>query len=152
MSNTDTGVGGNSPGTQFGRGSVANMIQANTGPINFSTATGNTVDFKQSKAGVNVLGSISGAKSVDLSLGDLITATITGPTTITFTNVAAAGKGSCITMIVTNAGANLAFAVVPKWPAATPPTLSVAGVDILTFLTVDGGTTWYGVPSSIGAA
>jgi hypothetical protein len=29
--------------------------------------------------------------------------------------------------------------------------LTSSGVDILTFLTVDGGTTWYGTPSIINA-
>jgi hypothetical protein len=30
------------------------------------------------------------------------------------------------------------------WSAATAPTLSTAGKDIFTFMTTDGGATWYG--------
>jgi hypothetical protein len=31
------------------------------------------------------------------------------------------------------------------------PELTASGVDILTFITVNGGTTWYGTPSIINA-
>ena len=110
------------------------------------------LNLGQSRTLVNALGSISGATSVDLLLGDVITATITGATAFTFTNVPPTGKCCCITMILVNPGTNVSFATVPKWPAGAPPTLSVTGTDIITLMTVDGGTTWYAVASSIGAA
>jgi hypothetical protein len=31
-----------------------------------------------------------------------------------------------------------------EWPGGTQPTLTVGGVDLLTFYTRDGGTTWRG--------
>jgi hypothetical protein len=39
-----------------------------------------------------------------------------------------------------------------KWPAGTPPTVTVTGIDIFTFTTPDSGVTWYGIPSGIGMA
>jgi hypothetical protein len=39
-----------------------------------------------------------------------------------------------------------------KWPGGTAPTLTSSGVDMLTFTTYDGGTTWFGHPTCIGAA
>jgi len=35
------------------------------------------------------------------------------------------------------------------WPAATAPTLTTSGIDILTFMTVDGGTIWYGFAAGL---
>ena len=39
-----------------------------------------------------------------------------------------------------------------RWTDGTPPELTPEGTDVLTFLTVNGGATWYGVPSLQGAA
>lgn len=98
------------------------------------------------------LGSVSGAVAIDLSLGDVISLTCgANPTTLSFTNVAASGLCSTVLLIISAAAGNIAWGVTPKWPAATAPTWT-AGVDIVVLTTVDGGTTWYGVPSCIGAA
>jgi hypothetical protein len=110
-------------------------------------------DLFQVKEAVNVMGNCTGNKVVDLSLGNVVTATMTGTGIWTFSNVAVSGKCSTVTFVLTNAGAfAITWSPVPKWPAATPPTMTVAGVDILVFTTTDGGTTWYAVASSLAAA
>ena len=38
------------------------------------------------------------------------------------------------------------------WAAATAPTLTAAGVDVLVFYTIDGGTRWYGFLSGAAMA
>lgn len=99
---------------------------------------------------VNARGSISGAQSIDLELGNVVTATIGGATTFSFTNPPATGNAGSFTLILTNGGTNVTWPTSVDWPAATPPTLTVSGVDILTFVTIDAGTIWYGFPAGIG--
>ena len=38
------------------------------------------------------------------------------------------------------------------WPAATAPTLTASGTDVLVFITCDGGTTWYGFVAGLALA
>lgn len=66
-------------------------------------------------------------------------------TVITMPSSLGAGAIS-FTAILTNAGAFTATFTGVKWAAGTAPTLtSGAGkIDIFSFITIDGGTTWYG--------
>jgi len=94
-----------------------------------------------------------GANDVDLSAGNVFTKTISGATTLTFSNPPASGKAGAFTLILTNGGsATITFPTSVDWAVATAPTLTAAGVDVLTFTTIDGGSTWYGIASGIGMA
>ena len=94
-----------------------------------------------------------GANDVDLSAGNVFTKTISGNQTLTFSNPPATGKGGAFTLILTNGGsATITFPTSVDWAAATAPTLTAAGVDVLTFTTIDAGTIWYGIASGIGMA
>ena len=85
------------------------------------------------------------AHDVDLELGNVFTYTLSGGQTVTFTNPPASGTAGSFTMIITNGGsATLTWPSSVDWPAATAPTLTASGVDVLFFTTIDGGTTWYG--------
>jgi hypothetical protein len=85
------------------------------------------------------------AHAVDLSLGNVQTYTLSGGQTLTFTNPSASGTACSFTLIVTNGGsATLTWPTSVDWPAATAPTLTASGVDVLFFTTCDGGTIWYG--------
>lgn len=96
---------------------------------------------------VNAIGSIGGGtQDIDLELGNVVSATVdTSTTTFTFSNPPATGKAGSFTLILTNGGSQTV-----NWPASVDwdngeaPALTTSGVDILSFLTVDGGTTWYG--------
>jgi len=91
------------------------------------------------------------AHAVDLELGNVFTYTLSGGQTVTFTNPPASGTAGSFTMIVTNGGsATLTWPSSVDWPAATAPTLTASGVDILAFMTCDGGTTWYGFLAGAG--
>jgi hypothetical protein len=93
------------------------------------------------------------ANDVDLSLGNVQTKTISGTTTLTFSNPPASGSAGSFTLLLTNGGsAAVTWPTSVDWPAATAPTLTAAGVDVLVFTTIDGGTTWYGIASGIGMA
>ena len=85
------------------------------------------------------------ALAIDLSLGNYFSKTISGASTLTISNVAAADSVSSFILDVTNgaSGAITWFTGI-KWAAGTAPTLSTAGRDCLGFFTHDGGTTWNG--------
>lgn len=92
------------------------------------------------------------AADVDLSAGDVFTVTISAATTLTFSNVPA-GKAATFNLIITNGGAaTVTWPTSVKWASGTAPTLTASGVDVLTFLTPDGGTTWYGTVAVAAAA
>jgi hypothetical protein len=85
------------------------------------------------------------AAAIDLATGNYFSKTIAGATTFTLANVPAAGTAISFILDVTNGSA---FAITwfsgVKWAAATAPTLSASGRDVLGFFSHDGGTTWNG--------
>ena len=68
------------------------------------------------------LGNITGTATMDLSQSNDFTASLS------------LVNGGAYTLTYTNA----------KYPSATAPTLSAAGIDTITFVTYDNGTTWRG--------
>jgi len=99
---------------------------------------------------VNERGSISGAQSIDLELGNVVTATIGGATTLTFTNPPVSGTAGSLTLVVTNPSTNITWGSTVTWAGGTEPTWTTTGIDVITFFTTDGGTTWYGFASGLG--
>ncbi len=100
----------------------------------------------------------STAYTVDLTAGNVFKITMTGNCTFTFSNPPASGTAGSFTLILIQDGTGSRTATWPaavKWGSATAPTLTTTattGTDILTFLTTDGGTTWYGFAAGIGMA
>jgi len=87
--------------------------------------------------------------SVNMQNGNMFKITRTGNCTYSFTNPPASGKGGKFTLILVQdatGGRTTTWPVSVKWPAGTAPTLTTTAnaVDMLTFITTDGGTTWYG--------
>ena len=96
---------------------------------------------------VNVLGDLGGGTdAIDITAGNVVTATVSTSTqTFTFTNPSATGKACSFTLILTNGGSqtvNWPGAV--DWAGGSAPSLTSSGIDVLTFITVDAGTIWYG--------
>ena len=90
------------------------------------------------------------AHDVDLELGNVQTYTLSGSQTLTFSNPPASGKAGSFTLIVTNGGsATLTWPASVDWAGGTAPTLTSSGVDVLVFVTTDGGTTWLGFSSGL---
>jgi len=99
---------------------------------------------------VNALGNVSGATSIDLTLGNVVTATATSATTFTFTNPSvAANTSSSFTLILTDGGSFITWPASVQWGGGSAPSLTSAGTDVLTFITTDGGTTWYGFAAGL---
>jgi hypothetical protein len=83
----------------------------------------------------------SGTVSLDLSTGNVFAVTVSGGITFQFTNP----HDACsFTLILTNGGTNVTWPSGILWPQGVAPTLSTDAIDILTFFTFDGGTSWFG--------
>ena len=96
---------------------------------------------------VNAIGATGGGtQDIDLEDGNVVTATVTASAnTFTFSNPSTSGVSCSFTLILTNGGSQTVnWPGSVDWAAATAPTLTAAGVDVLTFMTVDAGTIWYG--------
>lgn len=93
----------------------------------------------------------SGNISLNLSSSTFFVIDRTGTVTLTFSSPPASPKVFSFTIFTTSPGYT-AFLIYPasvKWPDGIPPALSVASgkADILSFLTHDGGNTWFGFVS-----
>jgi hypothetical protein len=145
-------AGGGGSGTPGGSN---NTFQFNNAS-NFGGANGLTYDSASNLTTIqnyaivsNPLGSVSGLTNIDLTLGDFVTATSSGTTTWIFSNPPATNAGGFV-LELTNGGAfTQIWPATVKWPSAIAPTLTIAGIDVLTFITDDSGTTWRGVASMI---
>ena len=89
------------------------------------------------------------ATAVNLEDGNVFSKTISGTTTLTFTNPSSVGTSS-FSLILTNGGSATLNFPTTKWAAGTAPTLTASGIDVLVF--VYHGSTWYGIASGIGMA
>ena len=96
---------------------------------------------------VNAIGATGGGtQDIDITAGNVVTATVdTSTNTFKYSNPSTSGVSCSFTLILTNGGSQTVnWPASVDWAAATAPTLTAAGVDVLTFMTVDGGTIWYG--------
>ena len=101
---------------------------------------------------VNAIGSIGGGtQDIDITLGNVVSGTVdTSETTFTFSNPSASGTACSFTLFLTNGGSQTVnWPGTVDWAGGTAPTLTAAGVDVLTFVTLDGGTIWYGFAAGL---
>jgi len=101
---------------------------------------------------VNAIGSIGGGtQDIDLTSGNVVTGTVdTSTTTFTFSNPSATGRSCSFLLILTNGGSQTVnWPGSVDWPAATAPTLTTSGIDVLVFTTLDAGTIWYGFSAGL---
>lgn len=86
------------------------------------------------------------ALDIDLESANYFSKTITATTTLTVSNIPAAGTSVCFILDLTNGGAyTITWWSGVKWASAVAPTLTASGRDVLGFFTHDGGTTWSGL-------
>ncbi len=101
---------------------------------------------------VNTIGSIGGGtQDIDLEDGNVVTGTVdTSTTTFTFSNPPASGRAGSFTLVLTNGGSQTVnWPASVDWAGGNAPTLTSSGVDVLTFFTVNVGTTWYGFAAGL---
>lgn len=129
---------------------VANAATART---NLGAAA---ADAAMLTSGITITGAVKqnvqalGGTAFDLSTGEAFTKSISAGTTFTFTN-ATASKAMGFAMVLTiSSAAEPTWPASVKWEGGTKPTLG-NGTHVLTFLTFDGGTTWYGAIYALNA-
>ena len=92
--------------------------------------------------------SSSGAATINLRDGNVFEHDLTENVTYTFSNPAANGRASIFVLkiIQDSTARTITWPNSVDWAAATAPTLTATnnGVDVFVFLTMDGGTTYYG--------
>jgi hypothetical protein len=91
-------------------------------------------------------GTGGGTQDFELENGNVISATVdTSANTFTFSNPTTSANGCSFTLILKNGGSQTVnWPGSVDWADGTAPSLTSSGTDILTFLTIDGGTIWHG--------
>lgn len=116
----------------------SNNIVNLSGVVNFDAGT--TDD-------VNTIGT-GASKTIDLQLGNVWEHDLTENVTYTFSNPGASGTATAFVLkvIQDSTARTITWPTSVDWAAATAPTLTATnnGVDVFVFLTIDGGTTYYG--------
>jgi hypothetical protein len=98
----------------------------------------------------SAIGNVGATRTLDLNDANFFSATLDQACTFTFSNPAASGDFCGFSLALTNGGA---FAI--TYPASVDfvggvaPTLTAAGLDLLVFLTYDGGTTYLGLVAGL---
>lgn len=104
---------------------------------------------------VNAVGNTGATKTISLASGAVLTFTVNADCVFTMPSGVASGEAVSFTAILTDSGGprNITFTGV-KWSNGSDPTaMSATGaIDIFTFFTIDGGTTWYGYTAGTGMA
>ena len=97
---------------------------------------------------VTTVTSSSNAATINLRDGNVFEHDLTENVTYTFSNPAASGRASAFVLkiIQDSSARTITWPGSVDWAAATAPTITATnnGVDVFVFLTIDGGTTYYG--------
>lgn len=113
-------------------------------------ATGTSVNVtKDLITGLNAMGNVTGATNADLSLGNVISMTLTGAATFTWTN-GTASRGTEFTFVVTQDGTGGRIITWPAQVAGITPLLDYHASGVSVFKGVYDGTNmnWVGVQNS----
>ncbi len=142
--------------TETSTSTLSNKTLAATtlsGQLTGADQTVSAINLKDYGEITNALGNVAGATTIDLTLGNSVTATTTSAVTWTFSNPTASDELCSFSIKLVNGGsATQTWPTSVDWPAATAPTLTTSGTDVLVFITCDGGTTWYGFVAGLALA
>ena len=100
---------------------------------------------------INALGNVdTDTHDIDLTDGNVVTCSLTGNPTFTFSNPPASGTAGSFTLIVTeDASPSITWPGSVDWAGGTAPSLTTSGIDVFTFFTLDAGTIWYGFAAGL---
>lgn len=119
-------------------------LQAAAATLTGRAAVGSLSETRQTVAATT-------STTLNLALGMVVTLTQdTNITTLAFSNVPATGAAATVTIKrvkdATGSARTITWPASVKWPGGVAPTLSATSgaIDIITLLTEDGGTTWFG--------
>jgi len=137
---------------------AANTVNLTASTINMNgtlNATGSTVlgdtqaQFSMYTEKVQTISSTTASQTIDCSAGGLVNITLsTSITSLTFSNVpSTANAAFSLTLFISSGGSKtVTWPSSVKWPASTAPTLTTTSgkVDVITLITLNGGTSWFG--------
>jgi hypothetical protein len=100
-------------------------------------------------AETTVIADTGATYTIDLENGNVFNLTLTGDCTYTFSNPPASGSAGAFTLIQNQDGTGSRTVTWPasvEWAEGSAPTITstASSTDVFTFITTDGGTTWYG--------
>ena len=130
---TEVAAGSNIDVTS-GTGPVPSVALAIDAEVNFADQLATRPEMKDYAETINAIGGTGGGtQDIDLTAGNVVTATVdTSTNTFTFSNPSATGKSCSFTLILTNGGSQtVVWPGAVDWPAATAPTLTASGVCLL---------------------
>ena len=118
-----------------------------TGNINFNNKLAEKPEIKNYSETLVKATEVTGTKALDLSQGNVFDMTLSGNTTFTFTNPAASGKVCSFTLILRQPSTlrTVTWPSSVKWNEDEIPEFVKSKTAIITFVTVNGGTRWYGM-------
>lgn len=128
------------------------VAQGGTG-VTTSTGTGNVVlsvspeltglPFVNGSFRSNVV-ALAGT-AIDCATGNYFTRTVSGAASWSFSNIPASRAYSFILELTNGGTGTQTWFTNTRWAGGTAPTLTSSGVDLLGFITDDGGSNWRGV-------
>ena len=140
----------------------ASTIVARDASGSFTSNAVNATEFRVSSSAIinnnrtiqnygithTALGSGSGTRTINLLNGNFFSATVAGATTFVFSNPLTSPSACGFVLELTNGGSSaIVWPATVRWPYGTAPALTASGVDVLVFITDDGGSNWRGVIS-----
>ena len=126
-------------------------ITALGGDVDGADNTVSRINLKDYGEITTAIGNIGGGtQNLDLELGNNFTATVnSATTTFHFWHPTASDELCGFTLFLTNGGSQTVnWPSTVDWAGGTAPTLTTSGLDILVFITTDGGTIWHGMVAS----
>jgi hypothetical protein len=132
-------------------------INGTTNFIGNSTISGNQVRTGRLVEGMTNNATASGTVTLDLSTRNVFNLTLTGNTTIAFSNPPSAGNAQMITIITrqdATGSRTLTWPASVKWSYSQNPVIATTPnyADVFTLMTIDGGTTYAGAYSMANTA
>jgi hypothetical protein len=98
----------------------------------------------------SAIGNVGATRTLDLNDANFFSATLDQACTFTFSNPAASGDFCGFSLALTNGGAfTITYPASVDFVGGVAPTLTAAGLDLLVFLTYDGGTTYLGLVAGL---
>lgn len=139
-------VTGNITGSQSGGSVAATTLSASAlATLSAGANVAGRSRFDAADMKVQALGAGSGARTLDQSVANYFSATVSGATAFTFSNPAAAGFAGGFMLELTNGGASaVSWPASVRWAGGVAPVLTASGVDVLVFFTDDSGANWRG--------
>ena len=122
---------------------IGGLVFANSGQKMYFSQQSNDTIYQYSTVGYT--------QTLDLSTGTTFSFTPSGATTVSFTNPPASGNAIGFSLEINGDGSAITWPSSVKWDLATAPT-ATATKELYTFVTTDGGTTYYGKKAAEGVA